>query len=163
STEITKVLSLVNHAIANGIGWIQLPTLGLNETDAKKLAEAVIPACRENDVILTLENQVETVNKLHNHGVLLTSGAMHPAFVRERLGPHAIIGISVDSNYDFNSLKGVDIDYIVLEKTVELTLATEIIDILKDFSIDVPVVITGNYTPDDVLPLGIKGILKEEI
>ncbi len=163
STDITEALSQINLAISYGIGWIQLPTVGLDETGARELAEAVIPVCRDNDVILTLENQVEVVNQLHNHGVLLTAGSMHPAFVRERLGPHAIVGIAADSNYDFNTIKGVDIDYIVLDKNIGLHDAEDIVNRLSEIAIDLPVVISGEYMPDDILSTGVKGILKEKL
>lgn len=155
----TSISQLVKGAIDRGIGWIQLPTTDMTDDDAAAMAESVIPLCRDNDIILTLENHVATVDKLRNHGVHLMPGSMHPAFVRERLGPHAIVGVQIDRDYDLSGLKGVDVDYLTLDSAIDISEATKIAQRLIDLEMELPLVITGNYTPGDIAESPISGIL----
>lgn len=160
TTDI-PVVKAVETAIANGIKWIQLPTHTLDDTETKALAESVIPICRSNDIILTLENHVETVNTLRNHGVHLMPGSMHPAFVRERLGPHAIIGMQIDNDFDIASLKNLDIDYLTLTHDINLHNAENIVDRIASNGMHIPVVIEGHYTIDDIVNSSVSGILTD--
>lgn len=160
TTDI-PVVKAVETAIANGIKWIQLPTHTLDDTETKTLAESVIPICRSNDIILTLENHVETVNTLRNHGVHLMPGSMHPAFVRERLGPHAIIGMQIDKDFDIASLKNLDIDYLTLTHDINLHNAENIVDRIASNDMHIPVVIEGHYTIDDIVNSSVSGILTD--
>lgn len=162
-TANIPVIKAVETAIANGIKWIQLPTHTLDDIEATALAESVIPICRSNDIILTLENHVETVNTLRNHGVHLMPESMHPAFVRERLGPHAIIGLQIDKNFDIGSLKNLDIDYVTLTPDINLHSAENIVDHIASNGMQLPVVIEGHYTTDDIVNSPVSGILTDHI
>jgi thiamine-phosphate pyrophosphorylase len=159
--NMSALYDQINDAVARGIEWIQLPTIDADESQAVAMAEAVIPLCRDNGVILTLENNVEVVNRLHNHGVHAMAGSMHPAFIRERLGPHAIVGVQVDATYDFKSLVGVDVDYFTVGGDNALTDAVEIAAKLESLGVSAPIVVTGDYRPSDIAQYpAIRGILR---
>lgn len=99
-------------AVEGGCRWINLCSGGDDEASVKEVAGEVIPLCREADAFLVIDDDVELVKELRVHGVRLTRGEMTPSQARELLGPHAIIGVHVESAADVEVLKGVDVDYV---------------------------------------------------
>ena len=99
--------------LRGGCRWIRL-TGSLSEADVK----ALMPICQESDAILVIDDDVELVEKLRVHGVHLTScDRGHLIAVREKLGPHAIIGVTCRNAADIEQLRGLDVDYITVPYT----------------------------------------------
>lgn len=102
----------VQMAIEGGCKWIQLRMKDADYETMKAAALEIIPLCRENDVIMIINDNVELVRELRVHGVHLGKDDMDPRKAREILGPHAIIGVTANTAADILSLKGVDVDYV---------------------------------------------------
>lgn len=99
-------------AIEGGCKWIQLRMKDADYETMKAAALEIIPLCRENDVIMIINDNVELVRELRVHGVHLGKDDMDPRKAREILGPHAIIGVTANTAADILSLRGVDVDYV---------------------------------------------------
>lgn len=116
----------VKEAIAGGCLWVRL-TGAPSEEEVK----ALVPLCTEKGVILVLDDNVELVDRLKIHGIHLTSWDRGSVIsVREKLGPHAIIGVTCDSAEKALQLKGLDIDYM----TVAAPSDANPLDFYKDFA-----------------------------
>lgn len=157
------VAEQVRAAIEGGCGWIQLSIDGLDEQEQKKLAEEIIPLCQPSDAFMTIEHNVSLVEDLKVHGVHLFPGDMLPREVRQTLGAHAVIGVTVTSAEEVISLRSADIDYVQIGPypSVSLEHYAAIIDKLEENGVKTPVVATGDIKPEDVraiLATGVKGV-----
>ena len=68
----------VQMAIEGGCKWIQLRMKDATYDEMKSTALEIIPICRENDIILVIDDNVELVNELRVHGVHLGKNDMDP-------------------------------------------------------------------------------------
>lgn len=109
------------RALESGARWLHL-------TDSAEL-DAIIPAAREADAILTLQSDHLRVLQTLIHGVILTAADAPAAEVREQLGPHAIIGCRVASLFEIINLAPLDVDFFVLDAPA--TQAAEIIALAR--------------------------------
>lgn len=113
-------------ALAAGARWLHL-------TDPTEL-EAIIPHAREADAILTLQSDHERVLATLIHGVILAPADTPAADVREKLGPHAIIGCEVSSLFEVMRLAPLDVDFFVL--TTSAAPAREIIALAREKGVE---------------------------
>ncbi len=94
------------------------------------------------------------------HGVHLNRGDMSPIEAREKMGPAAVIGVTVDSADEIIALKNKDIDYVTLD-TDKIDDIKAIIHTVRQGGIKIPVVAAGNVTVETVPPLmdaGVSGV-----
>lgn len=163
----------VQMAIEGGCKWIQLRMKDATYDELKSTALEIIPICRENDIILVIDDNVELVNELRVHGVHLGKNDMDPRKAREILGPHAIIGVTANTADDILSFRGIDVDYVGVgpfrHTTTKKNLAPVIgLDGYKDIVTKVtaagnklPLVAIGGITLEDVtgiMATGVQGI-----
>lgn len=163
----------VQMAIEGGCKWIQLRMKDATYDEMKSTALEIIPMCRENDIILVIDDNVELVNELRVHGVHLGKNDMDPRKAREILGPHAIIGVTANTTDDILSFHGIDVDYVGVgpfrHTTTKKNLAPVIgLDGYKDIVAKVtaagnklPLVAIGGITLEDVtgiMATGVQGI-----
>ncbi|MDE6190342.1 MAG: thiamine phosphate synthase [Muribaculum sp.] len=163
----------VKMAIEGGCKWIQLRMKDASYEEMKSTALEIIPMCKENDIILVIDDNVELVNELRVHGVHLGKNDMDPRKAREILGPHAIIGVTANTADDILSFRGVDVDYVGLgpfrHTTTKKNLSPVIgLDGYKDIVATVtkggntlPIVAIGGITLEDVtgiMATGVQGI-----
>lgn len=163
----------VQMAIEGGCKWIQLRMKDATYDEMKSTALEIIPMCRENDIILVIDDNVELVNELRVHGVHLGKNDMDPRKAREILGPHAIIGVTANTADDILSFRGIDVDYVGVgpfrHTTTKKNLAPVIgLDGYKDIVTKVtaagnklPLVAIGGITLEDVtgiMATGVQGI-----
>lgn len=163
----------VQMAIEGGCKWIQLRMKDATYDEMKSTALEIIPMCRENDIILVIDDNVELVNELRVHGVHLGKNDMDPRKAREILGPHAIIGVTANTADDILSFHGIDVDYVGVgpfrHTTTKKNLAPVIgLDGYKDIVAKVtaagnklPLVAIGGITLEDVtgiMATGVQGI-----
>ncbi|MDE6081467.1 MAG: thiamine phosphate synthase, partial [Muribaculaceae bacterium] len=108
-----------------------------------------------NDVFLTIEHNVDLVEELKVHGVHLFPGDMLPKEARERLGAHAVVGVTVRNAEQVISLRSADIDYVQIGPYPDVTLDdySKIVAAVQEAGVKIPVVATGNINPEDVKPL----------
>lgn len=163
----------VQMAIEGGCKWIQLRMKDASYDEMKSTALEIIPICKENDIILVIDDNVELVNELRVHGVHLGKNDMDPRKAREILGPHAIIGVTANTADDILSFRGIDVDYVGVgpfrHTTTKKNLAPVIgLDGYKDIVAKVtaagnklPLVAIGGITLEDVtgiMATGVQGI-----
>lgn len=163
----------VQMAIEGGCKWIQLRMKDATYDEMKSTALEIISICRENDIILVIDDNVELVNELRVHGVHLGKNDMDPRKAREILGPHAIIGVTANTADDILSFRGIDVDYVGVgpfrHSTTKKNLAPVIgLDGYKDIVAKVtaagnklPLVAIGGITLEDVtgiMATGVQGI-----
>lgn len=168
-TERYSAAELAQMAIEGGCGWVELARAGSNSAESssdsfRDTAMAVQEVCREADVIMTIEGDVELVNELKVTGVHLGKSDMSAAEAREALGPHAIIGVDVDSAEEAILLQPADIDYVVFGSYPETTVDeyAGFVASLTDKGCQLPVVAHRDSAQCDVAPLlnaGVKGII----
>lgn len=75
----------VKMAIEGGCKWVQLRMKDASYEELKATALDIIPMCKDNDVILVIDDNVELVNELRVHGVHLGKTDMDPRKAREIL------------------------------------------------------------------------------
>jgi len=101
----------VEAALAGGVRWIQFRTKGLAMADWIKLAEPLAAACRAQGAIFIVNDSVEVALAVGAHGVHLGAEDATPALARARLGPQAIIGVTLNTPLDLGRLQGVTVNY----------------------------------------------------
>lgn len=102
-------------ALEGGCRWIQVTKSLPAGVTMKDVLMELTPLCRENEAFLMIDSDVELANEMRVHGVHLGKNDMKPAEARELLGPHAVIGVDAGSADDILALRGLDIDYAVIE------------------------------------------------
>lgn len=163
----------VKMATNGGCRWVQLRMKDASYEELKATALDIIPMCKDNDVILVIDDNVELVNELRVHGVHLGKTDMDPRKAREILGPHAIIGVTANTADDIFSFKRVDVDYVGLgpfrhtdtKKNLAPVIGLEgyrqIVKTVSDAGNQLPIVAIGGITIDDVdeiMATGVQGI-----
>lgn len=163
----------VQMAIEGGCKWIQLRMKDATYDEMKSTALEIIPICRENNIILVIDDNVELVNELRVHGVHLGKNDMDPRKAREILGPHAIIGVTANTADDILSFRGIDVDYVGVgpfrHTTTKKNLAPvigldgykDIVDKVTAAGNKLPLVAIGGITLEDVtgiMATGVQGI-----
>lgn len=150
-------------AIEGGCRWIQVSqSLPEGMTQKEAVAE-LVQLCRENDTFLVIDSDVALANEMRVHGVHLGKSDMKPAEARELLGPHAVIGVDVDSAADILSLRGLDMDYAVIEYGPQHTIENirDIINQVHDDGFEIHIVVRGELDLQVIKALrqaGVSGI-----
>ncbi|MDE6200145.1 MAG: thiamine phosphate synthase [Muribaculaceae bacterium] len=140
--------------IEGGCQWIQVSNSLPEGTTLKETLQELKPVCEENEVFLVVDSDVELAQELRIHGVHLKKSDMKPAEARELLGPHAVIGVDADSTADIIALKGLDIDYAVVDYNdgSSSEAIRKIIDEVRSAGVEIHIVAKG-IIPLSELPL----------
>lgn len=105
-----SVKEQVGVALSAGCGWIRLT----GKLDDSVVEEVVLP-CRDAEAILILDDNLALVDRLRIHGLHLTRWTRGEVIeAREKLGPHAILGVSCPDASRLAELSGLDVDYMVI-------------------------------------------------
>lgn len=139
-----SIVEEVAAAIDGGCRWINLCSSGMTHEELKEAAESIIPVCRDNDVILVIDDDVELVKELRVHGVRLAGSGISAKDARGSLGPHAIIGVAVAEACEVAELKGADADYV----TADVSALKQIVHAAGELQL--PVVATGDVNFDNM-------------
>lgn len=144
----------VSKVIEGGCRWIQL-SVDADRDILRHEAELIIPICKTDDSFLVLDHDVELTDELKVHGVHLAPGDMLPLETRNKLGPHAVIGVTVTTAAEIIALRSADIDYVQVGPYPEYTLERyrELVEEIHAAGVKIPVVATGDITADDLKPL----------
>lgn len=168
-----SVAEQVQMAIEGGCKWVQLRIKDATDEEVRQTALEIIPMCKENDIILIIDDRVELVQELKVWGVHLGKHDMNPIKARELLGPHAIIGVTANTAADILKYKDMDVDYVGLGPlrftTTKKNLSPEIgldgygaiVKAVREEGMDIPIVAIGGITETDIAPLlkqGVNGI-----
>ncbi len=156
----TPIANLAQKAISGGCSWIQYSVENPDKDTAVELKEI----CHDNGVIFIIDHDVELVNELKVSGVHLCKEDMNAQEARELLGPHAIIGVDVDTPEEVVLLRPADIDYVVLapfKEKYSIEDYSHFVSTLKEKGCDIAVVARGEISVKEasqLLAVGVKGI-----
>ena len=154
----------VRQAVEGGCHWVEIDMPKAKDEEVRKVAEELIPLCTDTDTFMILRNRVDLVEQLRVSGVYLDKDqAQDASAVRDRLGPHAIIGVGVASADDVLNLRRADIDYAVLPPVEDCGLEryAEIVKAVRESECQTAIVATGDIKTKDVesvMATGVSGI-----
>lgn len=147
-------------AIEGGCLWIQVSQSLPDGITQKEVLLELQPVCEENEVFLMADSDVELAKEMRIHGVHLKKNDMEPAEARELLGPHAVIGIDADTAADIIALRGLDIDYAVLDFDDRhgIPAIRKIIDEVRKEGVEIHIVARGRFALSDFSELKQAGV-----
>lgn len=165
-----SIVEEAQMAIEGGCRWIQLRMKDATDEEVRNAAIEIIPMCRETDTFLIIDDRVNLVDELRVSGVHLGKEDMDPMEAREKLGPHAIIGVTANTAADILKYKGKDIDYVGLgpckptktKKNLAPVIGLDgykaIIDEVRAAGMEIPIVAVGGININDVSKLTEQGV-----
>lgn len=147
-------------AIEGGCLWIQVSQSLPDGVTQKEVLQELQPVCEENEVFLMADSDVELAKEMRIHGVHLKKNDMRPAEARELLGPHAVIGVDADTAADIIALRGLDIDYAVLDFDDRHSIPSirEIINEVRKEGVEIHIVARGRFALSDFSELKQAGV-----
>lgn len=147
-------------SIEGGCLWIQVSQSLPDGVTQKEVLQELQPVCEENEVFLMADSDVELAKEMRIHGVHLKKDDMKPAEARELLGPHAVIGVDADTAADIIALRGLDIDYAVLDFDDRhgIPAIREIINEVRKEGVEIHIVARGRFALSDFSELKQAGV-----
>ena len=172
-SEKMTILEEIENVIAGGCKWVQLRMKDAEKEEIKEVARKAKEICKENDVILVIDDYVDIAKELELDGVHLGKNDMPVGEARKLLGEEFIIGATANTFDDIEVLRHTDIDYIGLgpfrftstKKNLSPVIGidgyAEIMRRKAESSINLPIVAIGGICYDDIndiMDTGISGI-----
>ena len=158
--------------LKGGCRWIQVRMKDASDEEVEKAVTTILPYCRKACATLIVDDRVEIAARCEADGVHLGKEDMDPGDARAILGPDRIIGSTVNTIEDIESLPLETIDYLGigpyrftstkkrLAPTLGLEGYREIMTQLRKRS-SIPAVAIGGITLNDIIPImntGVTGI-----
>lgn len=171
--EKLDYLDGIREALAGGCKWIQLRMKGATDDEVRPIALQVKEWCREQQATFLIDDRVALVKELQINGVHLGKNDMPIAEARKILGDGFIIGGTANTFEDVKAHYEAGADYIgcgpfrftttkeKLSPILGLEGYKDIIQKMKEESIDIPLVAIGGITKEDIpeiMKTGVNGI-----
>lgn len=156
-----SVAEQVQMAVEGGCRWVVLSMPGATDAEIREVASEIIPVCKEQSTLLTIENHVELARELGIHGMLLTAPEIDFAKTREFCGPEAIVGVMAYSLEEALALKDADVDYIAFPYDLGVEEIRVSVGTLRAKGVMTPLVATGDYSLpviSEIMDAGASGI-----
>ena len=159
----------VIDALEAGCKWLQpqITNTASREKSIKALVE-IKALCRKNEAMLIVEDDTELAQKAETDGVYISNGNSEDAKeARKFLGEGYIIGFAAKDCESIAAAKKAGADYVCIgpfgsgNKAFSLEDLREIATQTREKSLNLPIVVFGEITTDDIAPLmqsGINGI-----
>ena len=172
-TERYTYLDSVRIALEGGCRWIQLRMKEASPKDILPIAKEAMSLCRKYDATFIIDDFVELAKQIGADGVHLGKNDMPIAKARKILGKDFIIGGTANTFEDVQMLYKTGANYIgcgpfrftTTKKNLSPILGLEgyqqIISLMKEHKISLPLVAIGGITKKDIPSLmqtGISGI-----
>ena len=172
-TERYSHLDSVRIALEGGCRWIQLRMKEASPKDILPIAKEAMSLCRKYDATFIIDDFVELAKQIGADGVHLGKNDMPIAEARKILGKDFIIGGTANTFEDVQMLYKTGANYIgcgpfrftTTKKNLSPILGLEgykqIISLMKEHKISLPLVAIGGITKKDIPSLmqtGISGI-----
>ena len=172
-TERYSHLDSVRIALEGGCRWIQLRMKEASPKDILPIAKEAMNLCRKYDATFIIDDFVELAKQIGADGVHLGKNDMPIAKARKILGKDFIIGGTANTFEDVQMLYKAGANYIgcgpfrftTTKKNLSPILGLEgyqqIISLMKEHKISLPLVAIGGITKEDIPSLmqtGISGI-----
>ena len=163
----------IRKALAGGCKWIQLRMKGATDNEVRPIALQVKEWCREQQATFLIDDRVALVKELQIDGVHLGKNDMPIAEARKILGDGFIIGGTANTFEDVKAHYEAGADYIgcgpfhftttkeKLSPILGLEGYKDIIQKMKEESIDIPLVAIGGITKEhipEIMKTGVNGI-----
>lgn len=147
------LIEQVDTAIQAGCGWIQISVKDFTESEINDSMDSIVNECREQGVILTIEDDIELAEKYGVHGVYISDADTNARAVRERMGAEAIIGIEAKSASSVATLASFDIDYVTLPDGMSIAQIAEFVKTVRDAGVSMPIVAVGGFARNNIREL----------
>ena len=172
-TERYSHLDSVRIALEGGCRWIQLRMKEASPKDILPIAKEAMSLCRKYDATFIIDDFVELAKQIGADGVHLGKNDMPIAEARKILGKDFIIGGTANTFEDVQLLYKAGANYIgcgpfrftTTKKNLSPILGLEgyqqIILLMREYKISLPLVAIGGITKEDIPSLmqtGISGI-----
>ncbi len=145
-------------AIQAGCGWIQVCTEGLSEQEVRTQMSVIVGECREQGVILTIEDNAELATEMSVHGVYVSDASTNARALREKLGAEAIIGIAAASASSVGTLAALDIDYVTMSADTNIDEAATFVKTVRDSGVNTPIVAVGAFAAANIRAMIAAGV-----
>lgn len=99
-------------ACEGGVRWVQLRAKGLATPAWTEVAREVVAICRQHGALCTINDSPEVAHAAGADGVHLGKSDVPPTSARARLGPHALIGVTLNHLDDIRRLDSAKVDYV---------------------------------------------------
>lgn len=149
---------LAQMAIEGGCEWISVAAPAMDDSELRDaLVPDVVDLCRESGVFLTIDDRPDLARELGLHGVRLSrafqlSNPMEtPMFLRDEMGPEAVIGVETADASVVAGLVPADIDFVTLPDIFDGSQRHAFIARLKETGVAIPVVAQGDFSPAEAL------------
>lgn len=87
----------VSAAVAAGVSVVQLRDPGADDAELVRLGRLLADRLRGTGIPLLVNDRVQLVAAIGADGAHVGQGDLDPAVARDRLGPHALLGLSVQT------------------------------------------------------------------
>jgi len=163
----------IKQAVAAGVKWVQYRPKEVSEDVILNEGAEIVKLCKQYNVTIIINDNVELAKKLDADGVHLGKSDMSPAKAREILGDDKIIGGTANTFNDIIELNNQGVNYIGLgpykhtetkknlSPILGLTSYQEILMKMKEHNIDLDIVAIGGIKTEDISLLkavGIQGV-----
>ncbi len=145
-------------ALQAGCGWIQVCTDGIPEHEMRAQLSVIVNECREQGVILTIEDNPELATEMGVHGVYISESSANARALREMLGAEAIIGFAAASALSVGTLAALDIDYVTLPVDTDIDAATTFVKTVRDIGVNTPIVAVGTFAAANIPAMVAAGV-----
>ena len=160
-------------ALEGGCRWIQLRMKDAGKAELESMARLILPECRRRNAVFIIDDNVEAALETGADGVHLGKNDMPVDEARRLAGDSFIIGGTANTADDVCRLAALGADYIgcgpfrftTTKKNLAPVLGLEgyrnIMSVMKEKGIALPVVAIGGITSEDIpqiLATGVSGI-----
>lgn len=155
---------VVKESLDGGVTFLQLREKNLDDESFLQEAIELQALCKEYKVPFIVNDNVDIAIKMNADGVHVGQSDMEAGFVREKLGPDKIIGVSAHSVEEALTAEKNGADYLGVGAMFPTGSKDDAevlsFDILKDIcsAVSIPVVAIGGITYDNVIELKNSGI-----
>ncbi len=114
-TDPDATLPILEQALAaakGGAGWIQLRHKTLPDDAFVELGKTLLAALRPLGVPLIINDRVEVARAIGADGLHLGQGDMSASDARILIGPDAILGLTIETEDQLDSLPATGVDYL---------------------------------------------------
>ncbi len=145
-------------AVQAGCGWIQVCIDDIPDRDARAQLSVIANECREQGVILTIEDNPELAAEMGVHGVYISESSTNARALREKLGAEAIIGIAAASASSVGTLAALDIDYVTIPTDTGVDEAAAFVKTVRDAGVNTPIVAVGVFAAANIRAMITAGV-----
>lgn len=145
-------------AVQAGCGWIQVCIDDIPDQDARAQLSVIANECREQGVILTIEDNPELAAEMGVHGVYISESSTNARALREKLGAEAIIGIAAASASSVGTLAALDIDYVTMSADTNIDEAATFVKTVRDSGVNTPIVAIGSFAAANIPAMVAAGV-----